>query len=66
MRMSITSSTVYVIFFPRDILDEERNRQVEEMKRDNRRIQDINWSKFVFKKCIGTFITSSFYLSLIL
>ncbi|XP_078319037.1 focal adhesion kinase 1-like isoform X5 [Crassostrea virginica] len=27
-----------------DILDEERNRQVEEMKRDNRRIQDINWT----------------------
>ncbi|XP_056017627.1 focal adhesion kinase 1-like isoform X4 [Ostrea edulis] len=27
----------------REILDEERNRQVEEMKRDNRRIQEINW-----------------------
>ncbi|XP_056017638.1 focal adhesion kinase 1-like isoform X13 [Ostrea edulis] len=28
----------------REILDEERNRQVEEMKRDNRRIQEINWT----------------------
>lgn len=32
--------------FYREILAEERNRQVEEMKRDNRRIQEINWSKF--------------------
>lgn len=32
--------------FCREILAEERNRQVEEMKRDNRRIQEINWSKF--------------------
>nr|XP_011413792.2 focal adhesion kinase 1 isoform X9 [Crassostrea gigas] len=27
-----------------EILAEERNRQVEEMKRDNRRIQEINWT----------------------
>lgn len=33
--------------FYREILAEERNRQVEEMKRDNRRIQEINWSKFI-------------------
>ncbi|KAK3091583.1 hypothetical protein FSP39_020953 [Pinctada imbricata] len=26
-----------------EILDEERNRQVEEMRRDNRRIQEISW-----------------------
>lgn len=41
--------------FYREILAEERNRQVEEMKRDNRRIQEINWSKFFYSIALNNF-----------
>lgn len=41
--------------FCREILAEERNRQVEEMKRDNRRIQEINWSKFFYSIALNNF-----------